>query len=432
MKCLRSCCALFTAIVLAACSAADGMTASALPIDPEAMLDGGNPLAVSWDPCEQFPGLCSDRVVEVPTIEETVVVVPGDGLPAEVTTQMSNNNLDAIFFDQRLWLAFRTASHHHPRADAEIYVLSTDDLLTWRFEHHMHTGEDLREPQLAIVDGALLVYYSAVEPTRTNFRPIGVRVSRRDPVTGDWSREGNTMTDGLLVWRINPQPDGSLTSTGYGGLGGVFNTGEVAIWWQRSTDGLLWEPVVGDDPAVFQDGCSESDIVHLDDGSIIAVARNDFGDADGHYGTKICRAPAEDLGAWTCSDDPRKFDSPRLFRHGDRIYLVGRRNLTADGAYDIGGILPDGAARLAYYMAVYWNRPKRCALWEVDPETLVVEHRLDLPSKGDTCFPEVLPIGDDQVMIWNYTSPLGGDDEPTWRQGQNAPTQITYSVVTLP
>ena len=37
-------------------------------------------------------------------------------------------------------------------------------------------------------------------------------------------------------------------------------------------------------------------------------------------------------GDWRCRNDPRKFDSPLLFRHGDAIYLVARRHLRGDGS----------------------------------------------------------------------------------------------------
>lgn len=177
---------------------------------------------------------------------------------------------------------------------------------------------------------------------------------------------------------------------------------------------------------------SETDAVMLDDGSLVAVSRNETGDKDGHFGMKICTAPAGDLGHWTCKDDRKKYDSPLVFKHGSHVYLVGRRNMTDDGYYDLDhDWLLTNTAKQAAYIAVYWNKPKRCALWEIDPKTRDVSHVLDLPTRGDTCFAEVLPLDDDEMLLFDYTSPPDGPDY-SWREGQNNPTEIYYGVLKLP
>ena len=45
---------------------------------------------------------------------------------------------------------------------------------------------------------------------------------------------------------------------------------------------------------------------------------------------------ADDVARWTSRPDPRKFDSPLMFRQGERAYLIGRRTLHNDGEYDLG------------------------------------------------------------------------------------------------
>jgi len=45
----------------------------------------------------------------------------------------------------------------------------------------------------------------------------------------------------------------------------------------------------------------------------------------------------EALGAWEITpkqSDPNIYESPRMFRHGDDIYLVARRDV--DGPFDLG------------------------------------------------------------------------------------------------
>lgn len=83
------------------------------------------------------------------------------------------------------------------------------------------------------------------------------------------------------------------------------------------------------------------------------------------------------------------------------------------------------------YQVDYWTHPKRCALWRVDAESLAVEHVTDLPSRGDTCFPEILPLSDRRYLVFNYTSPLDGPDI-TWQEGQMGKTSIYYSVLSMP
>ena len=108
--------------------------------------------------------------------------------------------------------------------------------------------------------------------------------------------------------------------------------------------------------------------------------RNEAGDDTG-FGSKICHADADNLSDWRCHADPRKFDSPHVFRHGSEVYLLARRNVTSDGVYDRGGPLRMLSAirnELSYITSA-----KRCALWRVVPSGRVAFVR-DLPSRGDT------------------------------------------------
>ncbi len=89
--------------------------------------------------------------------------------------------------------------------------------------------------------------------------------------------------------------------------------------------------------------------------------------------------------------------------------------------------------RFQKYQGAYWETPKRCALWQVDPDALEVTHLLDLPSAGDTCFPEALALDPQNYLVFNYTSPWQDpNDDPTWFDGQWAETLIYRTVLTLP
>ncbi len=59
-------------------------------------------------------------------------VLPGPGMPAGLDLGRSNNNLDVVRHDGRLWLGTRTAPTHYASKDARLLVLvSDDDGETW-------------------------------------------------------------------------------------------------------------------------------------------------------------------------------------------------------------------------------------------------------------------------------------------------------------
>jgi hypothetical protein len=357
-----------------------------------------------------------------PVLGDAVVLVPSDALPPEVEPQAANNNLDVIRHAGRVFLVFRTAPSHFASDQTELYVVSREDPGDWRFEGRFHRGTDLREPRFLAIDDRLLLYFAVLGSDSLAFEPQGMMVTEYR-AAGDWSEPEWAYQPGFIPWRVKTI-DGVAYMTAYEGGENIYESDRepILVHWLTSRDGLTWEPVVSGQPVVLEGGSSETDFVFLDDGSLLAVSRNEAGDELG-WGMKICRAQAEELGHWECVGDPRKYDSPLLFRHGGRVFLIGRRNLTDDGRYDLGlDDLPPEMATQRYQMA-YWVSAKRCALWEVDPESLEVRFLLDLPTRGDTCFPALLPTGPDSYLVYDYTSPTDGPDV-SWVQGQNGPTQI--------
>lgn len=348
-------------------------------------------------------------------------VVPSDGLDPDAAPMDANNNLDVIWFEDRLYLAFRTSPNHFASSQTRMVVVSTTDEVDWRWEGEFSLDTDLREPQLVILDGELWLYFAELGSSPIAFEPAGSWRSRFDG-TGSWVDPERVFDADFIPWRIKPA-DGAWQVFGYTGGGNIYEMdGEpISIHWLRSTDGVAWEPVVGDG-VVQVGGGSETDAVLLDDGSLVAVTRNEAGDETG-FGSKVCTAPADDLGSWTCDHDPRKYDSPLMFRAAGRVWLVGRRNVTEDGAYDLGRDDLSLKDQALLYQSTYWGQPKRCAVWTVDAETRTVSFVADLPSRGDTCFPELVEHPDGRLVLYNYSSPLDGVD-PSWLGGQTGLTGI--------
>ena len=373
---------------------------------------------------------CHGSPDNAPTLSDLDMVVPSGALPAEVELQNANNNLDAIFHEGRFYLAFRTGPTHFASPEVVLYVLSSTDRRTWTYEAEFSLCRDLREPRLLSFDGRLFLYFAVLGTSPVGFEPGWMMATeRRGP--GDWTEPEMFHEEGFIAWRTKTI-EGTPYMLAYKGGENIYELGSdpIEVHWLTTRNGFDWTPVVPGRPVVLKGGNSETDFVFLQDGSLLAVSRNEAGDEMG-WGMKICRAAAEDLGEWECVADPKKYDSPLLFRHRDDVYLIGRRNLTGTGDYDLYyRHLPFFLQTLAYELD-YWFRPKRCALWRVDSQTLSVEHMLDLPSCGDTCFPATVPLGGGRYLIYNYTSPLDGTD-PFWLQGQLGPTHIYSVVLTIP
>jgi len=370
------------------------------------------------------------RGIDGPVVRDLAQVVPSEGLPSEVVVQDGNNNLDIVWHRGRLYLAFRSAPDHFASDQVVMWVVSTTDEVDWRYEGHFDLDTDLREPQLVSWQGELRLYFAVLGTDPLDFEPQGARVARwLGP--GEWTEPEPIWEPTFIPWRIKPV-DGELTLVGYTGGANVYDLDgdPIEVHWLASDDGLDWRPMVPGQPVMLSGGGSEVDWVRLDDDSVLAVVRNEAGDELG-FGSKICLAPPEEPGRWECVGDPRKYDSPLLLQEGEDVWLVARRNLTDDGHYDLGRDDLDPHDQYLHYQLDYWSQPKRCALWRVDPDTLSVEHALDLPSRGDTCFPEAAPHGERSVLLYNYSSPVDGP-ELSWLEGQTGPTGIYRMVVELP
>lgn len=389
--------------------------------------------------CERV-GLCGEAPTAL-TIGAPTIVAPSEAMPEGVVSQVAHNNLDVAWHDDgdggRVFFAFRTGPTHFASTEVVMYVVSSADLATWRFEGRFDLDTDVREPQLLSLGGKLYFYFVELGSEMADFEPRGVHLAEWIG-PGSFSELRPIFEPGFLVWRVKTmarpgEVEGEWAyAFGYDGGENVYdNDGEaIDVRWLRTRDGLAWEPVAGDG-VVLSGGVSETDAVVMDDGVVIAVARNEAGDESG-FGSKICRGEAAAPATWTCVNDKRKYDSPLVFRHGDEVWLIGRRNVTESGHYDLDEHDRPLSERYLSYQFAYWTAPKRCALWRVDPVTLAVTWQADLPSAGDTCFPEAIRLDAHHLLVFNYTSPLGQERDPTWSEGQLAPTQIYWTVVALP
>jgi len=124
-----------------------------------------------------------------------------------------------------------------------------------------------------------------------------------------------------------------------------------------------------------------------------------------------------------------------MFRHGEDLYLIARRDL--EPPFDLGTTIrlfipywidfiplwPTGLRNLDFqtqkwiYLVSYSFRAHTTALWKLDTKKQQLVYIMDLPGDGDTAFPSIIRIGPHKYLIANYSSPLGHGDW-SWFFGQ--------------
>jgi hypothetical protein len=377
--------------------------------------------------------------------------VPGPGLPREYTelrdrlAAQSNNNLDVVRHDGLVFLATRLSKDHFASSESYLLVFSSSDEQNWQFEARFSVGSDLREPRFLSFRGELFLYFAKLGSSPLAFEPAGMLMSRRLGPARWTPPEGLYRPDEPYIpWRAKSRRGSAWLSTYRNGeriydFSGLPMTVELL----RSDDGRTYSPLRATQPAVLQGGGSETDFEFDARGDLYAVVRNEAGDASG-FGSKICTASGADLSRWRCANDPKKYDSPLVFRHRDALYLIARRNVSETGDFALNPTAPWSAAESALNQLDYSARPKRCALWQLDRVGLRVRHVLDVPGWGDTCFPAILtPAGEapDEppdaprtLALYNYSSPLhdGENAERGWNEAQKRETHIYRSELFMP
>jgi hypothetical protein len=376
----------------------------------------------------------TDPQAPVPSFGATTQIVPSAALPDEyrAVAGPSNNNLDVMRHQGRVFLAVRTAPDHFASPEARLLVFSSTDERNWQYEALFHLQTDLREPRFLSFKGRLFLYFAQLGTNSTAFDPQGMLMSEYQG-PGNWSAPRDTYGTGrkLIPWRFVIR-DGRAYLTLYDNGQRIYDFSGLPIDIELlvSDDGVSWQPA-GTQAIVSTGGGSETAFAFDSRGDLYAVIRNERGDETG-WGSKICRARKDALGDWTCMRDLKKYDSPLMFVQDDTVYLIGRRHLSATGNYQEDPTETWSLPGTINYLIAYSGAPKRCSLWQVDRATLTVRFLTDVPGTGDTCFPSVLedPTNPRARILYNYSSPLDGPDL-TWMQGQRGETRIYRTDVNL-
>lgn len=363
-----------------------------------------------------------------PKLSDPFWLIPSDHLPTEIDAQNSNNNVSISIFGNKLYLAFRTGPTHFASKKTGIYIISTENGTDWNKELEIFMGRDVREPFLIPIDGKLHFYCFGAGTRMTAFEPQFIDHYTSNG-NGKWSEPEKILTLGEVHWSMKNR-NGSTFMTSYTGSHyEVKGPSEVSLFFKQTEDGKNWSSV-NDSGAVYFGGVSETAWEFDKDQNLWAVTRLEDGDDSG-FGSHVAFAKVGDLGAWEFPDeaDPRCFMSPKMFRHGDDLYLIGRRQLGKKPFGKVNRTRSMAAQRRGNWVG-YSLTPKTTSLFRINKETKTVEWVMDLPGAGDTAFPSIIRLDKHRFLVANYTSPIN-HQKRDWLAGQLGKTKIYLQLITF-
>lgn len=354
------------------------------------------------------------------TLGEYAQVVPGDGLPEEVKVRNGNNNLDLIQYRDRYYFAFRTAPTHFASKKTKLYILSSSDLSNWDYETEFFVKADMREPRFLVLNDKLHFFFFEAGKHPLKFEPQRVWTTHFTPETGWAEKQELSDLSGFVPWRMRTRGDTAYMSAYYGfELYQSTSPAEMRLF--KSTDGLHWT-AVSEEPQVTIPSASEAEFVFDKEGNLWATVR-----LEGE-GAVIVYADKDSLGIWHKHYTKLKYDSSFMFKHKEEIYLVSRRN--EDGVMAKAPLWLPYGTRKVYNLTRYSLTQKRTALFRLDKQNMKWVHLTDFPSTGDTAFPAVLPTGENEFVLFNYTSNWE-KTRKNWILGQLGKTLIYKQFFTL-
>lgn len=365
--------------------------------------------------------LCLSGVTYSPLVQ----VVPGPGLPERVKCMDSNNNLDIVRFEGRLFLGFRTAPDHYAGRKTRLYIVSsTDEGRTWDYEAEVFMGSDMREPRFLALPGKLMFYFFQAGKNPLAFEPQAMfamhRLSR-----GSWTQPEKIYEPGCIPWRAM-EYQGKVYFTVHCGGAMFASSAEGStpgVHFLTTTDGYNLEPVNPARRVPVREG-GETAYAFDDDGALYLTLRSG-GVAPESFGSAVCKATPADYSNWKCTPTKQSYASPFMFAQGGEIYLVARWNV--DGDYDKGWRWMWDPLEALGYEARNWLTPKRTALYKLNKQSMKMEMQFLFPSKGDTAFPGMVKNPDGTWLLYNYSNDPDGFDH-VWMTGQRGKTNI-YSTI---
>ena len=204
--------------------------------------------------------------------------------------------------------------------------------------------------------------------------------------------------------------------------------GQVVVWSVQDRGSLGWL-TYGADPfsgsQIYHGGISEIGFSFDLEGQLWAIGRNEDGD-ESRWGSRIFTSQ-KNYTSWFPTQefsDRMIYESPRLFRHGNEIYMIARTD--PNGSFYSGKRRFKNSPSIRHLLdlGLYSTRAHGTALFRLNKEEKTVEFVENLPGCGDTAFASIVRLSKHKFRIVNYSSPwmLHDDCESwSWVKGQIHP-----------
>ena len=344
----------------------------------------------------------------ISTIEWTQFI-PSDAIPKKIKCKNSNNNLDLVEFNGKYYCAFRTAPTHFASKKTKLFIISSADFITWKYETAFFVNADMREPRFAVFKDKLHFYFFEGGTKMFKFEPKHIWTSILQD--SGWSKKIKTNLDGFVNWRFRTYNDNLFLSAYYGV--NIYNDAHHAnLRLFTSDDGIHFNPV-SEKPQIDTKGAEEGEFIFDKQGNIWATVRLE---GSGSY---LCFASKDSIDKWTKKFSKLKYDSALLFSKDDNIYLISRKHLKGNATE---AEFPDKKQRRKNLIQYSFSK-KVTALFKINKDKLEIEHVMDFPSTGDTAFPGIAPKNDSTFYLLNYSSDIHKRDK-IWIGGQLGKTFI--------
>ncbi len=330
---------------------------------------------------------------------------------------------DLIRFNNRFYLAFRTAPSHFPSGKARIRIFSSPDGQEWQPEHSFTNTQDLRDPHFLIFKGSLYLFF--INHSRQLFHHKPENISFIQKTSNGWSAPTTISAVKAGFWNIRSYKNKAYMSIyTRNGLDDKRTRNHFKLI--TSSDLVHWQdvfssPITREKLGRYQ--TSEAAFNFASQGNIIGTIRSLI------YPNLNFKILKSDQKNWKLNVDRFKCDGPNLFRHDGRYFLVARRSIFHQ--------LPSQPFRFFHNIRKTINilrysfSRKRTALYQFDPETLRIHHIKDLPSHGDTGYSAIAPMKDNKYLLVYYSSDIASKKDRTWLSGQLGRTKLYFAVITI-
>ena len=197
-------------------------------------------VAPSDDPADYDVDTSVEYDIEV---SEPQWVVPSDGLPASFDIQDSNANVDIVFFEDRLFMAWRTAPYHFANDFVQMLVASsTDGGKTWEYETLIDLDTDVRKPRFLELGGKLQLLFFQAGIDLIQFEPKKIWRTKRNKL-GKWTDIEVLIDEPEVPWDIKVRNGRGWMSSYLGNHYDITQESTVEVYFKVTDDGDTWSKV---------------------------------------------------------------------------------------------------------------------------------------------------------------------------------------------